>query len=312
MRESAGLTSLLLLVITVLPACKTVLDADGYEADDESFISCGEGSRPTDFRIRGCVNAISCNPNTPPYTISECLTYDPMAVLSGDETAYKDCDEYRESNAEAYIAPGKCSDDTLRCEDNIFYNCSTGAQIDCSKRGGTCHLWTKASGTQSGGCAFPSLDASCTATDTKPRCSGHISFACYDGDAVGRDCVKASAYCAPNGLCYLDSGQRCETEDYWCSGDTAFQCNVDGVLYERKCGDRGLTCDRRVGSVCVARGCSQQDFLACSEDCAGESEAIVCFGGAPLTIDCKAYGFARCQRTTNPDLDGLRLVRCVN
>jgi len=312
MRGSAGLTSLLLLVITALPACKAVLDADGYEADDEAFLACGEGvSWPIDFRIRACVNSVSCNPNPPPYTISECLTYDPMELFSGEATAYDDCDAYRELNAEAFIAPGKCSDLTLRCEDNIFYNCSKGTQIDCSKRGGTCHLWTE-SGSQSGGCAFPSLDASCTGTDPTERCSGNISFICSDGVAIGRDCTKEFATCDPaDGVCYLDSGVKCDDDGYWCEGDTAFECSA-GVLYERKCGDRGLTCDRRVGSVCIARGCSQQDFRACSEECVDTSSAVVCFGGVPRTIDCKAYGFTLCQETTHPDRGGLNLVRCAN
>lgn len=303
--------SLILAVLTALPACKAIVDASGYEVDDEAFLTCGEGvSRPAEFQIRGCVNAIACNPGMPPYTMSECLTYDPMKGFTGKATEYRDCEDYRLRNAEAVAAADMCSDDTLRCEDNVFYNCSTGTQIDCSQRGGICRIWTNTSGLESGGCEQASLNALCTGTDTTERCSDQISYVCRDGVAIGKDCVKESALCASDGRCYFDSGTLCDTEEYGCDGDTAFECSAEGVRYERTCGERGLTCDPRVGSVCVARGCSQQDFLSCAEGCVGAGEAVVCFGGLPLTIDCKSYGYARCQQTTNPDR-GLTFVRCT-
>ena len=58
-----------------------------------------------------------------------------------------------------------------------------------------------------------------------------------------------------------------------------------------------------LGRQCTAPGCTSEDIAACTESCDG-SKLTFCYGGAPLTVDCKDYGFKACNEYTYDLCDG--------
>lgn len=320
MRRRASV--LLLVAGAALPCatgCKAVIDADGYVVEEAV---CGEGFLwPELPEVRGCVNSVSCYPYPPPYTISECLSYDPMEQITNrPASAYDSCDAYRSLNPEAYVEVGGCEPGTDACDGTRRVNCEAkdgfaGWQVDCGMIGARCE--DTGEDPSRARCVLDNV--TCDGTTSTAACSGNYAYVCEDGTAVGRDCQKQFAVCE-GGRCYFQSGSStCGPDLYgkeWCEGDVAYSCDEFGTKYQYDCAAKGLTCGKGFGGACVAPGCTFQDYMACEESCDGNI-ATVCFGGVALTFDCTGtYGFGGCKQTRHPDrkrLDGsdLYYVRCV-
>lgn len=312
MRAWARITSLIVAPVSMW-GCKAVIDASDYEIDDQAFVSCGEVEPVLDkARVRGCINTVSCNPFEPPYTVSECLTLDPLQKVVGERASYfADCDVYGSKFAFSYSME-ECVPDVEACDGQRLVICRAERGFkatieDCSKREATCD-------DSIGKCV---IDVACDA-DTGPACSENRLYRCIDGVAVGGDCqygsceiFRGSPECTVHSApVQCDGAYRGKQ---WCVGNTANSCDEEGNQYSYDCEAQGLVCNPDVGGVCVAEGCGAADYIGCGETCdAATGIMTVCVGGVPVLVSCAEYGFRTCQQKTHesrPDVG--QYVRCI-
>lgn len=269
--------------------------------------------QPTDLNedvIRSCILAESCYPFAPDVGISNCVTYNVQDAFTGRSCASKakSCDDILDCNGISVLYPGapvECEDNLSRCEGNYAVNCGGLNDfpphfIDCATLGGTCSL-------------RPDEIADCIVLDSCSEpdpidggnyavgCDGDNFYYCAGGVGFGQDCQEAGAECVitddGRAGCYY-SVTSCTTDSVSCANGDVVQCS-GGARYEFKCSRVGLECaiDQENGlsySYCLAPGCTVDDWLGCEERCSG-SKLTFCYGGAPVTVDCKDYGFDTCK-----------------
>jgi hypothetical protein len=156
------------------------------------------------------------------------------------------------------------------------------------------------------------LDAvtSCTSTDATESCGGpgnSYKYQCQDDIAYGLKCTNFAASCQESGGdvgCFYPLN-NCTTEGVTCANDRATWCDGDSKA-TFDCGSVGLGCATSgdyaddSGRQCAAPGCGSDDLAKCEESCSG-TRLTVCYGGAPITVDCKDYGFTKCVEYTGVD-----------
>jgi hypothetical protein len=255
--------------------------------------------------VRSCLLYESCYPYGPDTGISLCVTLNLQQAFAGrscTKTA-KTCEDVFDCTGVGFLdddAPFSCTDTSSRCEDNYAVNCGRLNAIlphfiDCNTMGGTCDI-------RPDGIADCVVNESCDQPDPGPGenyssgCSGDHYYYCAGGKGYGYDCGNFAADCVETeslGGCYY-SVSSCGANSVSCSGDTAVQC-TNRERYQFDCGSVGLSCAVDPPyRYCLAPGCSPDDADTCEESCDG-SELTFCYGGAPVTVDCKDYGFATCR-----------------
>jgi hypothetical protein len=149
--------------------------------------------------------------------------------------------------------------------------------------------------------------------DGESACQGDVLYTCSGGVGYGTDCNASAASCAE----YVDSDEMpafdcfyattsCTTESAACSGDTAVSCDT-GTRYQFDCSAVNIGCDDSTSVLyCLAPGCSTANADACPESCNG-TLLTFCIGGAPVTVDCRDYGFDTCREDV---LDGFDVAVC--
>jgi len=294
--------------------------------------ACAAKPSPNADIVRACVLRTSCIPDEPPYKISDCISQN--LVANGDNSACVKtavtCNAMNECLDQGFNTKEcKYGDHGTHCYDDVIINCdgTPRSYYDCKKSGKTCFLDEDASTTRFpclGDFAPPpypdptidcsqwnSYPARCTAAGGPgPEAGGggpakEWAVYCYSGltlgvncSALGKECVQfpdgaecrdklGAGYCTPQ-----NEGKQS------CSGSSLVACN-GGRNEKRDCSATGLKCISADDKAdCLLAGCTVDDAEKCQESCDGPY-ANVCVGGGRQVIDCRDYGFRRCQAYTS-------------
>lgn len=259
----------------------------------------------SDAILRSCIFRVGCQPWTfPTDTISRCLSENTQL-----SRAYQNCSMNAASCADVAACEGShietafCagkSDGTYCNGSEIAYCNAYPYAHDCAKDGGTCKDFgteIDSFGTRVA-CVLPGI-ASCTETSQTPRCGGAddaYSYRCHDLLAYGTKCTRLGGECNDAGVC--ETPIDCDSPGVVCEQDSASVCDGHSrAVYD--CGSVGLRCDTTKSYIadeahhCLAPGCTREDLEACHESCAGTT-LTVCYGGSPVSVNCRDYGFKKC------------------
>lgn len=274
------------------------------------FVGCnGEPFAGNEAIVRSCLLRVSCLYwQYPTDSISRCVSQNTQNSYEGTKCTLdaQTCDDITAcegAHVERTFCNGKADGDY--CNGNEIVTCGDYPHArDCTKYGGTCKDFGVAlpSG-KTVDCALPAV-TTCTATTETEECGGPqngYKFQCQGTDAYGMKCSNFAASCQKVGDdigCYYPLN-NCTTEGVSCANGRATWCDGDSkVTYD--CGSVGLGCSTEGdyytdnGRQCSAPGCTADDVLNCHESCDG-TKLTLCYGGAPVTVDCKDYGFDTCE-----------------
>lgn len=289
----------------------------GGAGPTDPFLGCdGTPFEGNEAILRSCILRVGCQPWAwPTDTISRCVSQNAQATYEGtqctlDATSCEDITACEGKHVETEF----CDDQEpgMYCNGNEIVTCGDYPYAkDCAKFGGTCHDFAvdlDGLGTTVA-CSLPDV-TTCAATTATQECGGPANayaFQCQGKVAYGTKCNNFAASCQdvdgdvgcyyPLNTCTVE-GVTCANERAtWCDGDSkaVFDCASVGL----GCATGGdYTADE--GRQCAAPGCEASDIVACKESCDG-TKLTICYGGAPVTVDCKDYGFAACNEYTYTD-----------
>lgn len=291
----------------------------GGGGTDSKFKGCdGTPFAGNEAIVRSCILRVGCQLwNYPENTISRCVSQNTQSTYEGTKCTLdaQSCADIAECegthDAEAFCATHA---EGQYCDGNDVVNCYDdylSFATACTKYGGTCNDFGVDLGNgDTVACALDQV-TTCTETDDTETCGGPANgykYQCQDDVAYG---IKCSNFAAS---CQADSGgdvgcfyplNNCTTEGVVCANDRATWC--DGTSKATfDCGSVGLDCATSgdysgdSGRQCAAPGCTPTDVADCQESCSG-SKLSFCYGGAPVTVDCKDYGFKTCVEYTGDD-----------
>lgn len=294
----------------------------GGSAPEGPFLGCnGEPFDGNDAIIRSCILRVGCQPWAwPTDTISRCVSQNAQATYEGTTCTLdaQSCDDITACEG-LHIENDFCDDQEpgMYCNGDEIVTCSDYPHAkDCAKYGGTCHDFGMDVDLDGFGttvaCALP-LVTSCTATTATAECGGPqnaYAFQCEGEVAYGSKCSNFAASCQDIGGdvgCYYPVN-TCTTEEVTCANGRATWCDgASKAVFD--CASVGLGCategDYTLDNErqCTAPGCTAADIMTCKESCDG-SKLTICYGGAPVTVDCKDYGFADCFEYDYTDSNG--------
>lgn len=291
--------------------CNAILGLDKYHvvSDAGGAAQCGSKLTPNANIVTSCVLLDSCSP-FPIASISDCISLNVQQAFLGTACTAnaKTCSDIELCNGYGFTSATQCPTGQTgsSCQGNVAVDCSNGIYTSCDKFGGQC--------TQVGGGAACRVLASCSQPDNTTSCQGDTAYTCLSGEGFGVVCTNVGAKCQiQNGqaVCQF-AAPPCSGSVAPCDGQVAQAC-VNGQLQRYDCGSVGLTCDsEKGGPYCVAPGCKLANVTACQESCSG-SVMHLCYGGAPYDVDCKNYGFSKCQQLDDTSQGGLgKYVTCSN
>jgi hypothetical protein len=274
-----------------------------------SFVGCdGEPFDGNEAIVRSCVLRVSCQywryPND---TISRCISQNTQNAYEGTKCTLdaETCDDIAACEG-VRLERTFCADkpNGQYCNGNEVVTCGVYDHArDCVKEGGTCKdFGVELASGDTVDCELPSVTA-CTATTDTAECGGPqngYKYQCEGTTAYGTKCSNFAASCQEVGGdigCYYPLNE-CTEEGVTCTNGRATWCDGDSkVTYD--CGSVGLGCTTEGdyyadnGRQCAAPGCTPEDVRNCRESCDG-TKLTVCYGGAPVTVDCADYGFDAC------------------
>ncbi|HKO46579.1 MAG TPA: hypothetical protein VJV79_02580 [Polyangiaceae bacterium] len=291
------------------------------------------GFEPNAQIVRSCLLRAGCDPTFAPLrTISTCVTYNTQAALPGETcnltsmtcADFEDCEHIGIAHDD--LCGGTQATGT-RCQGNLAINCGNYAGddrfFDCAALGGTCGTLNYEN-VLFADCKMDIAPDSCVglpSSEAQNFChsgggtTDDLRYFCWEGQAFGSSCSSlASCIDTPeqgtggasavgNAQCFYDT-DRCQGPDsVSCSGDVATVCS-GGSQFKYNCGSVGLSCDISAGAeYCLAPGCEPADVDSkCQESCSDDGASLTfCYGGAPFSVACKDYGFARCSTGTDSD-----------
>ena len=288
------------------------------------FIGCdGTPFEGNEAILRSCILRVSCQAWLyPSDTISRCVSQNTQNTYEGtkctlDATSCDDITACEGGHIENAFCIGKKTGQY--CNGNEVVTCGAYPHArDCSKYGGTCYDFGVELGT-SGTTVDCALDAvtTCVATTDVAACSDGYKYQCQDTIAYGTQCSNFAASCEVSGGdvgCYYPSN-TCNAAGVTCANERATWC--DGSTKATfDCGSVGLGCDTSGdyqtdnNRQCLAPGCTSEDVVNCQESCTG-ANLTLCYGGVPVTINCKDYGFKTCGEYVYDDCSGFGMNDCV-
>jgi hypothetical protein len=291
------------------PGCKAIIDGGGYEVVEEK---CGATSpRPDDALVKSCVFTTSCTPFKPPWTISDCITWNLQAAFGGAVSASSatSCQEVWKNTGKGFVdAPGMCDSQPngWHCEDNKAVYCDSsmgtkkGYYRDCDVLGGSCSKYTEGSAEK----ADCQLVGKCTEAAGAYHCDGNVLYKCVNEQRYGQNCSQIASSCSASGSvvdCYYEPSTLCQGAIQPCVDNVAHQCTESGGLLKYSCTEAGLEC-KSAGKdgVCVPRGCAPGQLNDCKEGCDGDV-MTVCVGGQSFKLLCVPLGFSGCAVRTLSD-----------
>jgi hypothetical protein len=262
--------------------------------------------------VRSCILRVGCLQWLwPTETISRCVSQNAQNVYEGtkctlDATTCDDITACEGKHIEpTFCGSGATAKTGMYCNGNEVVDCDgfVPNAHDCTKEGGTC----KDFGVDLGDgttvdCQLPLPANTCAATTDVEACSGtDYKYQCYGKIPYGSKCTNFAAGCrevAGDIGCYYPLN-ACTTEGVTCSNNRATWCDGDSkVTFD--CGSVGLSCQTTGDYTddgerqCLAPGCTPADVTSCAESCSG-TKLTLCYGGSPVTVDCKDYGFKKCK-----------------
>ncbi|MBM4342303.1 MAG: hypothetical protein FJ100_02875 [Deltaproteobacteria bacterium] len=183
--------------------------------------------------------------------------------------------------------------------------------VDCAKVGGTCALYKEAATAETWPCL---LKKGACAADKHWRCDGTRQVFCSGTELWGQDCAATGQRCLQG-----STGATCSPVSFPCSqntcqGNTLHHCPWYGQPwgFRYDCAVAGGVCQ---DGMCRRKECAYGD-TPCRERCLDGTRMQTCVGsryawegGAPLTVDCAAYGFTGCARPVVKGVEGLPVCR---
>jgi hypothetical protein len=280
--------------------------------------------------VRSCILRVGCLPWLwPNETISRCISQNAQNVYEGLRCTLdaETCDDIAKCEGKrvekTFCGSGTTAKKGMYCNGDEIVDCDgfVPNARSCKKEGGTC----KDFGVDLDGdgttvdCALPDV-TSCSATTSAQECGGpanEYAFQCEGTVAYGTRCTNFAAGCrAVNGDvgCYYPLN-NCSVEGVTCSKDRATWCDGESqVTFD--CASVGLSC-ATTGDYgddgereCLAPGCTRDDVTTCVESCTG-TRLTYCYGGSPHTVDCKSYGFTKCEEYDYDCSTGTSINDCL-
>jgi len=292
----------------------------------EKFTGCdGTPFQGNEAIVRSCILRVGCQVWTyPTDTISRCVSQNTQNTYEGtkctlDAQTCADITECEGGRVEKTFCTGLA--DGQYCNGNEVVTCGDFPHArDCAKYGGTCHDFGVELGS-SGDTVECALSAvtTCAATTTVDECGGPANayrYQCEGDVAYGTKCSNFAASCQEIGGevgCYYPLN-TCASEGVSCTNGRATWCDGESKA-TFDCGSVGLECATAGdyyddnGRQCAAPGCTPTDIVECQESCKG-SNLTFCYGGAPVTVDCKDYGFTKCEEY-DYDCSGSAMNDCL-
>jgi hypothetical protein len=301
---------------------------EGGAVPDAKFKGCdGTPFTGNEAILRSCLLRVGCLPWLwPNETISRCVSQNAQNVYEGTRCTLdaETCDDITACEGKhvepTFCGSGASAKEGMYCNGNELVDCDGFVPYarDCTKDGATCKEFSPAvKDTETAGCVLPLPANTCTATDAVEKCSGtEYSYQCFGTDAYGSHCTSYAAGCrevAGEIGCFYPLN-ACTSEGVTCSNNRATWCDGESkVTFD--CGSVGLSCQTSGDYAedgereCLAPGCAPEDAAACQESCSG-TKLTLCYGGAPLTVDCKAYGFKSCEEYDYDCSEGMSINDC--
>ena len=207
-------------------------------------------------------------------------------------------------------APSLCAGQPKgwHCQGDWALRCGYGDPyfVDCGFHGAVCKPHGDMASSGAWPCAI-AANQSCN-KDGAAYCEGTNAVFCSQGERWGTDCASRQLRCVESEgdafctryteTCDPSAKQGCVDGKYTTCAMSGF-----GITYD--CTTAGGQCKY---TSCIPAGCKQIPFESkCSEACLGDSKMRVCVfwntlgSGQPLTVDCKDYGFERCEMRDDPD-----------
>jgi hypothetical protein len=192
-----------------------------------------------------------------------------------------------------------------------------GYTIECDRFGARCDLFDSTVDVEESRwpCALTS-PTTCNESSSAFHCSGTRVYNCIDGKPYGLDCARFNQVCVET-QDIAGCSERitpCSDEPLGasCKGDVVHICDATSRLGLYDCAPAGSTCatDGTQTGYCVAPGCTPDDVDACGERCVDDYVMEVCVGGVPYPIDCRDYGFSRCEYYDSHPTRGVPWVAC--
>jgi hypothetical protein len=290
------------------------------------FVGCnGAPFEGNEAIIRSCILRAGCLIwNYPSDSISRCVSQNTQNTYEGtrctlDATTCDDFTRCEGTHIEKTFCTGK--EPGQYCNGNEVVTCSDYPHArDCTKDGGTCKDFGVAlPNGNTVDCSLPAV-TTCAATTEEEACGGPQNayrYQCQDTTAYGTKCSNFAASCqevSGDIGCYYPLS-TCNTEGVTCNNGKSVWCDgASQATYD--CKSVGLGCDTSgdyfedSGRQCLAPGCTNEDAVACEESCSG-SKITFCYGGAPITVDCKSYGFKTCAEY-DYECDDLIMGDCLH
>jgi hypothetical protein len=292
----------------------------------DKFTGCdGTPFQGNEAIVRSCILRVGCQIwNYPSDSISRCVSQNTQNTYEGtkctlDAQTCADITDCEGSHIEKTFCTGKA--DGQYCNGNEVVTCSDYPHArDCTKYGGTCHDFgvELGSSTETVDCALSAV-TTCAATTVEGQCGGASNayrYQCEGTVAYGTKCSNFAASCQEVGGdigCYYPLN-NCSVEGVSCANGRATWCDgASKAIFD--CGSVGLGCATEGdyyednGRQCAAPGCTPTDVVDCKESCKG-TNLTFCYGGAPVTVDCKDYGFTKCAEY-DYDCSGFAMNDCL-
>ncbi len=295
---------------------------------------CGAENLQIDERlIAGCMLRASCDPLTPPYSISLCVTIAAQTTGPTENCTYgaTSCSQVwscigRSPLAVAGWRSRAAGDVEWVCDGDIATFCSPAYtySVDCTTLGANCNDEHASAYPAMGPCTIADADTygvPCTGDEPASppvegsngyfSCDGDVLTYCDDGTRYAVNCSAQGNVCTDlgDGSAYCsDRPEPCSpASSYSCDGSSIDACDAQGYSETYDCGPAGLACEEVGSSVaCVAEGCSTAG--SCFEQCVNDTTIQFCQGGSPVTLDCVAFGFTGCEELEN---GSITIARCT-
>ncbi len=280
----------------------------GGAAEVSRFIGCdGEPFEGNEAILTSCILRVGCQPwKWPTDSISRCLSDNTQKSYAYQRCSLNatSCDDIAQCEGDR-DATEFCAAkaDGSYCRDNEVVYCSNLYDYahDCGRDSGICHEFGSGPDGPGAVCTLPALGI-CGNAGSR-QCGGPgdaYVYECQEGTAYGTRCTRYDQECTGSGNASRCQAPRdCVTAGIACAGNVARMCDGNAKS-EFDCGSVGLRCET-TGSVagddgrhCLAPGCKREDAAACTENCSG-ANLTVCYGGSPVTVDCRDYGFKKCS-----------------
>jgi hypothetical protein len=298
---------------------------------------CASHPNVPESAIRACVLRTSCISDQPPFTLSDCIAKN-LIDLDDKPDCVKNAPDCAQMNAcvdNGFFKGCAFGDHGGHGYGSVFVDCDQGVFYDCAKRGLECYVDDPDAGTatsfgcigrtrfddpvcesafnNAGSCSTPtpssalacflyaSTPGQCVPQDDSGVPYDGYSY-CYLGLQMRVNCASLGKTCvdsADGARCKLPASQCSSTNTQSCVLSNLHECTATGRLEAHDCTANGLQCASASGTAgCVTGGCTLDDAKTCRESCDGPY-ADICVGGARLTVDCRKYGFDRCQTYTS-------------